>query len=202
MIKHIGKGFLLIALALVMTLGPGHPAWAKNAKAESFAQPDQTMEYHFMLSEGDLTEKDIAKFLAEKIIAPLKPICDIEPLSTPKNGIYVDSSDRILEKNKIILRVREGLITTKARALAPEVLLDMEKCSAKKYEMDYFGQSEYSISSDIKFKKEAPPRVLPFSLLRAGSAEDISGIPRNRLTGIPAHPTAGRCPSWPEGGRG
>jgi len=38
--------------------------------------------------------------------------------------------------------------------LAPEVLLDLEKCSAKKYEMDYFGQPEYSISSDIKFKKE------------------------------------------------
>jgi hypothetical protein len=154
MLKHIGQGLLLIVAALVMTLGSGDHGWAKNAKAESFAKLDQTMEYHFMLDEGDLTEKGMTKFLAEKIIAPLKPICDIEPLAKPKNGIYVDSRDRVLDKNKIILRVREGLITTKARALAPEVLLDLEKCSAKKYEVDYFKQPEYSISSDIKFKKE------------------------------------------------
>lgn len=154
MLNHIGKGFLMIAVTLVMTLGYGHPGWAQKAKAESFARQDQTMEYHFMLEEGDLTEKNMAKFLDEKILKPLKPICDIESLSKPRNGIYVDSRDRVLDKNKIILRVREGLITTKARALAPEVLLDLDQCGAKKYEMDYFGQPEYSISSDIKFKKE------------------------------------------------
>lgn len=81
MLKHIGKGFLLIVAALVMTLGSGDRGWAKNAKAESFARLDQTMEYHFMLDEGDLTEKGMAKFLAEKIIPPLKPICDIAPLA-------------------------------------------------------------------------------------------------------------------------
>jgi hypothetical protein len=154
MMKNIGKCILPLAVALVVTLGFGHPGWAQKAKAESFAAQDQTMEYHFMLDEGDLTEKNMAKFLAEKIIAPLKPICDIQPLEKPKKGIYVDSRDRVLEKEKIILRVREGQITAKARALAPEVLLDLEKCSTKKYEMDYFQQPEYSISSDIKFKKE------------------------------------------------
>jgi hypothetical protein len=154
MMKQIGKGALLLAVALVMTFGSGDPGWAQKAKAESFAKSDQTMEYHFMLNEGDLTEEGMEKFLAEKIFAPLKPICDIEPLAKPKNGIYVDTRERVLDKNKIILRVREGLITTRARALAPEVLLDLEKCSAKKYEVDYFYQPEYSISSDIKFKKE------------------------------------------------
>jgi hypothetical protein len=154
MLKHIGQGLFLIVTTLVMVLGSGHQGWAQNAKAESFAQPDQTMEYHFMLNEANLTEKNIVKFLAEKIIAPLKPICDIELLFKPKKGIYVDSRDRVLDRNKVILRVREGQITTKARALAPEVLLDLEKCSAKKYEVDYFLQPEYSISSDIKFKKE------------------------------------------------
>lgn len=154
MLKYIGQGLLPIVAVLVMTLGPGHAAWAKNAKAESFAQPDQTMEYHFMLNEGGLTEKNIVRFLAEKIIAPLKPICDIELLFKPKKGIYVDSRESVLNKNNIILRVREGQITTKTRALVPEVLLDLEKCSAKKYEVDYFYQPEYSISSDIKFKTE------------------------------------------------
>jgi hypothetical protein len=154
MMKNIGKCILLLAVALVVTMGSGHPSWAQKAKAESFAAQDQTMEYHFMLDEGALAEKGMEKFLAEKIIAPLKPICDIQPLEKPKNGIYVDTRDRVLDRNKIILRVREGLITTKARALAPEVLLDLEKCSAKKYEVDYFQQPEYSISSDIKFKKE------------------------------------------------
>jgi hypothetical protein len=154
MMKHGRKSLLLFAAALLVAMGFTPQAWGQKAKAESFAQKDQTMEYHFMLSEGDLTEKNMTKFLAEKIVAPLKPICDIEPLSKPKNGIYVDSRDRALDKNKIILRVREGLITTKARALAPEVLLALAKCSEKKYEMDYFGQPEYSISSDIKFTKE------------------------------------------------
>lgn len=154
MMKRIGKGALLFVTAVVMSWGSGHPGWAQKAKAESFAKPDQTMEYHFMLDEGDLTEKGMAKFLAEKIIAPLKPICDIAPLAEPKNGIYVDTRERTLDKHKIILRVREGLITAKARALAPEALLDLEKCSAKKYEVDYFHQPEYSISTDIKFKKE------------------------------------------------
>ncbi|MCX5822256.1 MAG: hypothetical protein NTY86_01790 [Deltaproteobacteria bacterium] len=64
MLKHIRKWFLLIAAVLIMTLGFGDQGWAKNAKAESFARLDQTMEYHFMLDEGDLAEKDMAKFLA------------------------------------------------------------------------------------------------------------------------------------------
>jgi hypothetical protein len=153
--KHVGKVLLLFAAALVIATGFTPQAWAQKAKAESFAQQDQTMEYHFMLNATGLTEKNMTEFLGEKIMAPLKSICDIEPLSKPKKGIYVDSRDRSLDKNNIILRVREGAITTKARASAPEILLDLGKCSAKKYEMDYFGQPEYSISSDIKFKKEA-----------------------------------------------
>lgn len=154
MLTNFAHGILLVAVAFVMTLGTGNQGWAKNAKAESFARPDQTMEYHFMLDEGDISENNLDKFLNDKIITPLKPICDIEPIAKPKNGIYVDSRDRVLDKNKIILRVREGLITTKARSLAPESLIDLEKCSAKKYEVDYFYNPEYSISSDIKFRKE------------------------------------------------
>ena len=70
MMKHGGKVLLLFTAALVVAIGFSPQAWAQKATAKSFAQPDQTMEYHFMLSEGDLTEKNMTKFLAEKIIAP------------------------------------------------------------------------------------------------------------------------------------
>ena len=50
--------------------------------------------------------------------------------------------------------MREGSITIKARGLSPEAVIDLEKCSSKKCEIDYFGMPEYSVSSDIKFKQE------------------------------------------------
>ena len=73
-------------------------------------------------------------------------------------------------KQNLILRVREGLITFKARGLSPEVVLDLEKCSTKKYEMDFFGQPEYSVSSDIRFKKEEFDVALPSLTLEKLSA--------------------------------
>jgi hypothetical protein len=154
MLKIIGKGSWFLAAALLITLGVGPEALAANAKAENFAQKDQTLEYHFMLSDGSLTEKEMGKILAEKILTSLKPIADVEPLSKPNKRFYVDSRDRVLEKNKLIIRVRDGKITVKARATAPEVLLDLEKCHEKSYEMDFFDEPEYSISSDLKFTKE------------------------------------------------
>ncbi|MBM4347287.1 MAG: hypothetical protein FJ107_04065 [Deltaproteobacteria bacterium] len=154
MMKYGGKGLLLLAAALVVATGFTPQAWAKNAAAESFAQQDQTIEYHFMIEEGNLTEKDLAKGLPAAIIEPLKPLCDVGPASKSRKGIYIDSRARILEKNNLILRVREGSITVKARGLSPAVVTDLERCSLKKYEIDYFALPEYSISSDIKFKKE------------------------------------------------
>jgi len=59
MMKHGGKVLLLFAAALVVATGFTPQAWAQKATAESFAQKDQTIEYHFMLIEGDLTEKNM-----------------------------------------------------------------------------------------------------------------------------------------------
>lgn len=153
MLTRIGKGSWLLAAAVVIALGIPPQALAQTAKAESFAQKDQTLEYHFMLDERSLTEKDLKKTLTEKILTPLLPIADVESLPKPNARFYVDSRDRLLEKQKLIVRVRDGKITVKARATAPEVLLDLEKCSEKVYEMDFFETPEYSISSDIKFTK-------------------------------------------------
>lgn len=54
----------------------------------------------------------------------------------------------------LILRVRDGQITLKARGPSAASVADLAKCDAKKYEIDYFDTPEYSVSSDIKFKKE------------------------------------------------
>jgi hypothetical protein len=50
--------------------------------------------------------------------------------------------------------VRSGRITLKARAAAPALLMDLEKCSAKKRELDCCGHPDSSISSGIDFKGE------------------------------------------------
>lgn len=154
MMKHGGKVLLLFVAALVMTVGYGHPAGAQTARDSDFAKDNMKLEYHFMLNEGALTEKNMKEYLADKILAPLKPIADAGKISKPGKRFYVDSKDRLLEKKKLIIRVRDGKITAKARATAPTALLDLEKCSEKIYETDYFGKLEYSISSDIKFTKE------------------------------------------------
>jgi len=119
---------------------------------EKFAQPDQTVEYHFMIQVADLKEADLGKVYQTSIVDALKNVAEVGALGKPKPGIYVDSKEYGLEKSNLIVRVREGQITFKARASSPDVLLDLESCSSKKYEMDYFGTPDYSISSDLKFE--------------------------------------------------
>ncbi len=125
---------------------------AAKGLADKFAQPDQTVEYHFMIQVAALAEKDLDKAYSASVVEPLKTVVEIGALGKPKPGIYVDSKEYGLEKGNLIIRVRDGQITLKARASSPEVLLDLENCSSKKYEMDYFGTPDYSISSDIKFE--------------------------------------------------
>jgi len=143
---------IVVAVAIVGTAASTLAGTA--GLAAQFARPDQTLEYHFMIDAADLLEPELEKTLQAKVIVPMKSIAEIGPPGKPRAGMYVDSRDAILEKNNLIVRVRSGQITLKARAASPDVLLDLEKCSTKKYEMDYFGQPEYSISSDINFKAE------------------------------------------------
>ncbi|MCI0474654.1 MAG: hypothetical protein L0Y55_00245, partial [Anaerolineales bacterium] len=119
------------------------------------------VEYHYMIQIADLKEADLSKAYQASIVDPLKAIAEVGALGKPKPGIYVDSKDYALEKSNLIVRVRDGRITLKARAASPDVLLDLENCSSKKYEMDYFGTPDYSISSDIKFAAEEFDIKLP-----------------------------------------
>ncbi len=144
---------LFIALSIWVS-APAFPQQKAESLAEKFARPDQTVEYHFMIEVPGLKEGDLAKTFKSSIVERLAKFAKIGELKKPKPGIYVDSRESGLEKSNLIIRVRSGQITVKARAASPEGLLDLEKASSKKYEMDYFGIPEYSISSDIKFKDE------------------------------------------------
>jgi hypothetical protein len=159
MVTRPKKLFIVLALFVAATAVMLTPALisaqapVKNVR-DSFAQPEQTIEYHFMLNVPDLREKEMEKIVQSKVIDPLKSIADIGRLGKPRAGIYIDSRDYVLDKHFLIVRVRQGQITIKSRGAAPESLIDLADCGAKKYEMDYFAKPEYSISSDIKFKPE------------------------------------------------
>lgn len=149
----IGRRFWIgLAVLAVFWIGTGGAVAAQQATEEMFTKDG--LEYHFMLN--DPIRADEASFLqqAGQLIDRLAPLFVIDP--KPKKGasIYVDTKDRKLKNENLILRVREGQITLKARGPSAASVQDLAKCDAKKYEIDYFNIPEYSVSSDIKFKKE------------------------------------------------
>ena len=121
------------------------------ALAARFAQPDQTVEYHFMIAVPAMSEGDLESSFRARVVEPLKPVADVGALGRSRLCRYVDSKDRGLWRHHLIVRVRDGQITVKARASSPEMLLDLQGCASGKYEMDYFGAPDYSISSDLAF---------------------------------------------------
>ena len=149
--------FALLVLITILWIPAVTPVSAQpqaTAIRHNFAQPDQTIEYHFMLNVADIREKGIEKVLQTGVIDPLRTLVEMEKVGKPRPGIYIDSRDYALDKRKLTVRVRQGQITVRARGMAPEGLVDVGDCGSKKYEMDYFVNPYYSISSDIKFKGE------------------------------------------------
>ena len=129
------------------------PAAPESLRAR-FARPDQTVEYHFMLQVDSLSEGTLASAYAARVVGPLRAVADLEPLGKWKPCIYVDSRARDLQRRHLIVRLRQGRIDVKARAAAPAALLDLGECTSRKYEMDYFGTPDYSISSEIVFDRD------------------------------------------------
>lgn len=124
-----------------------------SALAEKFYQRDKTIEYHLLLDVTGLTEANLEEFY-KNVAAALDPMFEAEPLGKPRWGTYIDSRKGMLDKENIILRVRQGQITVKARAKSPDSLLDLYDTGIKKYEIDCFGDPEYSISVDLKFTND------------------------------------------------
>lgn len=189
-----------LAAAAAPALAQAAPAVPASGLAAAFARPDQTIEYHFMIAVPAMKEADLAAVYDKAVVAALAPVAEVGALKKPKPGIYVDSRGHDLEKKNLIVRVRQGQITVKARASAPDALLDLAPCSTKKYEMDWFGTPDYSISSDIKFKDEefdvkptawTPPKLWEFIgskcpdlMKQIGPA--VAGAPAAEIPGVAA----------------
>ena len=151
-------GQILRRSALVAALGIGLtlPAVAETAAptlADKFAKVDQTLEYHFTLKAPAFTEKN-----AEEVLNPwldkLKVIGEVGKLEKPKEGAYLDTRDRLLDRAHLIVRLRKGLFTIKARSTNLDELVDLKNCFKPKYEQDYFEDIGYSISVEIRHEKE------------------------------------------------
>jgi hypothetical protein len=136
--------------------------------ARRFAQPDQTVEYHFMIQVPALSEAGLARSYQARVVEPLKAVADLGALDAWKPGVYLDSPGRDLQRHNLIVRVRRRHVDFKARAASPAALLDLEACSSRKYELDWFGTPEYSISSEIAFDAgefdATPPALTPARL--------------------------------------
>ena len=173
------RSLLLVAAALAAIAGAqpwtaaaaaplATPPAAAATLAERFAQPDQTIEYHFMIQVPALSEADLARAYPASVVAPLAAIVGLGPLGKWKPGVYLDSKGRDLQQHNLIARVRRKHIDFKARAASPAALLDLAACTSGKYEMDWFGTPEYSISSEITFDRDEfdamPPALTPQKL--------------------------------------
>jgi hypothetical protein len=121
---------------------------------QEFNKPNRTIEYHYLLVSEGITEATLKDFIKKTIAPHLKDMFEVGDVSKPKWGIYIDSPDRVLDKSYLILRVRSGQITVKSRGKSPDALIDLYDTGKKKYEIDYFGSPEYSISVDVRFTKE------------------------------------------------
>ncbi len=116
------------------------------------------LEYHFLLNDIANIDEQYMPVMPAQIVEKLAPMFIVDPNGKMKNGMYIDTPDRKLKQKNLILRVKKGKLTVKSRGDSPEVIADLPKCerqkSSKKYEVDYFGTTGYSISSSIKFSPE------------------------------------------------
>ncbi|GAK56503.1 hypothetical protein U27_03465 [Candidatus Vecturithrix granuli] len=141
----------VLILVIMMAVFSGN-CLAQKATDAMFA--DGSLEYHFLLNDAVNVSETYMPTLPAQIIEQLAPMFLVKAEGSHDVGMYVDTPDRLLQQQNLILRVKEGKITLKARGATPDSVLDLEKCDKKKYEIDYSGQADYSISSDLKFKDD------------------------------------------------
>jgi hypothetical protein len=122
---------------------------------QNFSSAEETLEYHFMLKMPAFADDNRDQVFA-KMADALKPMVQLGPLKGLKTGSYIDSKDRTLDKAHLILRLRPGQLTVKARSSSLNDLMDLQACIGQKikYEKDFFEEPGFSISSEYSFKKE------------------------------------------------
>ncbi len=188
--KIFGASLMIVAALLA---GLSLNCAAEQATDEMFATG--TLEYHFVLNDTVNVAEEYMPTLPAQIVEELAPMYIIKAEGKHNTGMYVDTKDRALDKLHLILRVKKGKITIKARGASPEAVVDLEKCDKKKYEVDYFGSVAYSVSTDIKFKEEefdidfvdiTPKKLYAFVLQECPAAyEHIKPITENPYVRIP-----------------
>lgn len=155
-----GRRFIIgLWILSAVLIASGLAGAAQRATEEMFTK--EGLEYHFMLNDTLKIDESTFSQQAGRLLEQLTPMFVIDPKPKKGSSIYVDTKDRKLKKENLILRVRDGRITLKARGGSAASVMDLAKCDAKKYEIDYFDTPEYSVSSDIKFKKEEFETRLP-----------------------------------------
>lgn len=147
-IKTVMNVFIVVMMIAVFS---GNSI-AQKATEAMFVDGD--LEYHFLLNDSVNVSEASLPALPAQLIEQLAPMFIVKAEGEHDVGMYVDTPDRLLQQQNLILRVKQGKITLKARGAAPDSVLDLEKCDKKKYEIDYSGQADYSISSDLKFKDD------------------------------------------------
>ena len=143
----------VLAATLGISLVPAMAQKAPLTLAQKFDKVDQTLEYHYTLKAPSFTDKDIDTVLAP-LLESLKGIGEVGKLEKPKEGAYLDTRDRLLDRAHLIVRLRKGLFTIKARSTNIDELIDLDICEKPKYEQDYFGEVGYTISAEIRYEKD------------------------------------------------
>lgn len=145
-----GVAALLAMTGCAADVGAAPPAaLASRTLADRFARPEETLEYHFMLDLPALRDSSLAADFAAHVAAPLAGLGSVAAPGPPGWTSYLDSRAGGLARRRLIVRLRRGHVTVKARAASPGALLDLPSCSGRKYEIDQFVAPEYSISSDV-----------------------------------------------------
>lgn len=150
--RIFNKTVMSVFIVTMMMAVFGGNSMAQQATEAMFA--DGSLEYHFLLNDTVNVSEASMPTLPAQLIEQLAPMFVVKAEGEHDVGMYVDTPERLLQQQNLILRVKEGKITLKARAETPDSVLDVAKCDKKKYEIDYSGQTEYAVSSDLKFKDD------------------------------------------------
>ncbi len=151
------QGLFAIATLLCVSLAHPQETLSDTAKrlASRFSADQKTLEYHVMVNVPRSAGNDPHKAFSA-LRETLAPIVQLDQLSRPKAVAYLDSPDRSLGKDNLVLRIRPGQLTIKVRAPSLNKLIDLKPCHSRgnKYERDYFEEPGYSISAEHRFKKD------------------------------------------------
>ncbi|MCP4396457.1 MAG: hypothetical protein GY801_03965 [bacterium] len=148
--KNLQIAGSILCITMMIMLGADT---AYSASEETFSE----IEYHFIL-KNMVEVGDTLETLPQEVVEQLH-IFEFDPEPKHYKVMYVDSRDRVLRKENMILRVRANVkkpkkskVTIKSRSKDAATLVDLPD---GEYEIDVSGvKNTYSASLDMKYSKE------------------------------------------------